>query len=105
MDSGVPAMFHGPLPRFQPLDFETGPEIHQDDAAVTVAHDVLGLHVAMHEVGAVHRRERPADVLTDQHRLRALSVLSGFNTPSSVSPWMNPCTVRHGRRATPRRKR
>ena len=44
----------------------SGAEVHQHDAAVAVAHHVVGFDVAMQQAGAVHRGERFADVEADQ---------------------------------------
>ena len=52
-----------------PFGLPAGPEIHQDDPAPLLPHHVSGLHVAMHESGAVHGRERSTDVLADERRL------------------------------------
>ena len=46
-----------------------GAEIHQDDAAAALAHDVLRLDVAMQQAGAVHRRERRTQIEADEGRL------------------------------------
>ena len=46
-----------------------GPEVHEDDAAPGLAHDVLSLDVAVQQPGAVNRRERGADVQSDECRL------------------------------------
>ena len=42
------------------------PEVHEDDAAAGLAHDVLSLDVAVQQPGAVYRRERGADIQSDE---------------------------------------
>ena len=49
-----------------PIDFASGPKVHQDDASAVFAHDVLCLDVAMDEAGRVKRRQRAAQVDPDQ---------------------------------------
>ena len=45
------------------------PEVHEDDAPAGLAHDVLRLDVAVQQPGAVDRRERGADIQSDECRL------------------------------------
>jgi hypothetical protein len=45
------------------------PEVHEDDAAAGLAHDVLSLDGAVQQPGAVDRRERGADIQADECRL------------------------------------
>ena len=46
-----------------------GAEVHQHEAAVAVAHDVLRLDVAMQQPGGVHGRQRRAHVDADERDL------------------------------------
>ena len=48
---------------------QAGAEVHEDDAAAVLAHDVLRLDVAVHEPGRVDGGEGLAQVLADQRRL------------------------------------
>ena len=48
------------------LERQAGAEIHEDDASAVLAHDVLGLDVAVHQAGGVHGREGLAEVLPDE---------------------------------------
>ncbi len=50
------------------LELDPGAEIHQDDPPAFVAHHVVRLDVAVHQAGAVHRRERARQVEADQRR-------------------------------------
>src|SRR5207249_6081447 len=63
----------------------SGAEIHQDDPAPLLAHHVLRLDVAVHETGAVDRRERAAQLDADdrgflraERTLRAELLLERF---------------------------
>ena len=42
------------------------PEVHEDDAAACLPHDVLRLDVAVQQPGAMDRRERSADIQADE---------------------------------------
>src|SRR5690606_8030646 len=44
-------------------------EVHEDEAAAFLAHDVLGLDVAMDEAGLVHGSEGAAQLLPDERGL------------------------------------
>ena len=52
-----------------PREILAGAEVHQDDAAAGLAHDVLRLDVAVQQPGAVDGRERGADVEADERGL------------------------------------
>ena len=54
---------------------KAGAEVHQDDSAFRIAHDVPRGHIAMHEPGAVHSRQRPAHVLADQRRFARIQLV------------------------------
>ena len=55
-----------------------------------LAHDVLRLDVAMHEAGAVHGRQRAAQIEADERRLLALRTRRApRSTASSVRPRTN----------------
>ncbi len=45
-----------------------GAEIHEHQAPAALAHDVLGLDVAVQQPGAVHRRQRRAQIQADEGR-------------------------------------
>ena len=83
----------------------SGTEVHQDGAAALLAHDVLGLHVAVHEARLVNGRERAAKVESNQPGLlgaEAPLVLSA--RPRASGPESAPSRGRL-RRRPPRRRR
>ena len=60
----------GPRPGARRTQDLSGSEVHQDQAAVArAAHHVLRLHVAVNDARVVHRRQRPAQVLSPSQRL------------------------------------
>ncbi len=47
------------------VDFASGPEVHQHDAATLLADDVVGLHVPVEEARGVQRRKRTTQIDAD----------------------------------------
>ena len=75
----------------------SGAEIHQDYAAALLAHDVVGLDVAMKQPGFVDGRQRAADVDADHRRL-VRSAVPGRDATGNGAPCRREASPRPRRR-------
>ena len=76
------------LRRDPPGQLGAGAEVHEDDAAAVLAHDVLALHVAVQEARTVHRRQGLTEIDADPRRLAGRKTPGPSARSSSERPRM-----------------